>query len=60
MERDFSETGRETFQTATSTAHDDLLFAAALACWRARSLEVPTAVPPDAFRYLTNPRISST
>jgi hypothetical protein len=57
MERDFTPAGRETFETAKATAHDDLLFATALACWRAKSLQVPTAVPPEAFRFLTNPTI---
>jgi hypothetical protein len=57
MERDFTASGRETIELANSNVHDDLVFATALACWRARRHTVPADVPPDAFRYLTNPGI---
>ncbi len=57
IERNFSQSGREILESSRSTAHDDLVFALALAVWRARRHTAPAAVPPDAFRYLTNPQI---
>ncbi|MEZ5355292.1 MAG: terminase family protein [Bryobacteraceae bacterium] len=57
IERNFTDAGREVLASSCSAAHDDLVFALALAVWRARRHTAPTAVPPDAFRYLTNPQI---
>ncbi|MEZ5404001.1 MAG: terminase family protein [Bryobacteraceae bacterium] len=57
IERTFSDTNGEPLESALSTAHDDLVLALGLACWRARFHEVPCNVTPDAFRGLTNPRI---